>query len=538
MTLASKIKLFIALLIALISTNIIVGEYDNRQIKTMQAYIGQTVFPSMQSFRDITQEVGEFRRLFTSFQRVVGTPEEAKLHVVADLDATEKRLQAAFQTYQQVAADPEQQKLFQETYHFWTLYYQTAQDIIPLAQAGNKSAVAEKLVGLRQAGADFLKSMKAQVAYLESQQQSAQQRMTELQAQAGQASMICAVITLALVIWMGIALYRQSVKPLRQMCASLTQIQQNRNLAYRFPVTGQDEFSLAAKALNQFLAGIHQDVSALTQSTHQLRHSAKELHQTAETLSSNVALQSDVSASIATATEELTVSIQHVTSQAKESREESEKSGDLAQAGVSAIQETSLEIQQASTSALQTEHVMDSLQLGAKSIEEVISVIRGLADQTNLLALNAAIEAARAGEMGRGFAVVADEVKKLAEDTKQATGKVTHSIDRILSETHSAVSAVKETVASVQSGVDKTEKASALVVDIQALADLTMHSSLAIEAALNEQTSAAESIAHRIEDLASMSDDNKRASGTTRTAAEQLNQIAGELSHIVDQYQL
>lgn len=90
MTLASKIKLFIALLIALISTNIIVGEYGNRQIKTMQAYIGQTVFPSMQSFRDITQEVGEFRRLFTSFQRVVGTPEEAKLHVVADLDATEK----------------------------------------------------------------------------------------------------------------------------------------------------------------------------------------------------------------------------------------------------------------------------------------------------------------------------------------------------------------------------------------------------------------------------------------------------------------
>lgn len=69
----------------------------------------------------------------------------------------------------------------------------------------------------------------------------------------------------------------------------------------------------------------------------------------------------------------------------------------------------------------------------ARAIEEVVSLIAGIAKQTNLLALNASIEAARSSSSGAAFNVVAGEVKQLAGQTARATDGVAGQIAELQS---------------------------------------------------------------------------------------------------------
>lgn len=89
-----------------------------------------------------------------------------------------------------------------------------------------------------------------------------------------------------------------------------------------------------------------------------------------------------------------------------------------------------------------------------QQIGNTVGIVEEIAEQTNMLALNAAVEAARAGEHGKGFAVVAGEIRKLADESKQATTKISSLINDIEQATHSTVMATEEGTKEIESGVN------------------------------------------------------------------------------------
>jgi len=89
---------------------------------------------------------------------------------------------------------------------------------------------------------------------------------------------------------------------------------------------------------------------------------------------------------------------------------------------------------------------MSGFAVAMGKVHAASACIETIAKQTNILALNATIEAARAGEAGRSFAVVAAEVKKLAQDTKAATGEIAVTIGQLTREADALVADIADGV--------------------------------------------------------------------------------------------
>lgn len=111
---------------------------------------------------------------------------------------------------------------------------------------------------------------------------------------------------------------------------------------------------------------------------------------------------------------------------------------------------------------------MSAINDSARKIEDIISVIDGIAFQTNILALNAAVEAARAGEQGRGFAVVAGEVRNLAQRSAGAAKEIKELITDSVSKTTDGTQQVETTGATMEEIVTSVKHVSDIIGEIAA----------------------------------------------------------------------
>ena len=234
-----------------------------------------------------------------------------------------------------------------------------------------------------------------------------------------------------------------------------------------------DEFGIMAQAFDDLAKNMRSVLRQVSQSAEQVAASSEELTAGAQQSADAAGSVAQAVTDVASGTEQAKGAVQtanNLLSDMEKSAATAKSDADLVASlamkadeqtgkGVETITRAISQMETIGVSAKKVDGAVEKVASGAKKIDEIVSLISGIAAQTNLLALNAAIEAARAGEQGRGFAVVAEEVRKLAEQSQVATQRIVGLIEKNGQNLVAANLAMNETTGAVVSGVESVNSA-------------------------------------------------------------------------------
>ena len=297
-----------------------------------------------------------------------------------------------------------------------------------------------------------------------------------------------------------------------------------------------DETGDLGRWINSFVDKIDDTVSSVLNVAGQVASSSSSLANISARVAESSQQQNDAASSTASAVEKMSSSIAEVSSHASETEHISQDANSISLEGRDIVLEAVREMENTAASIAQLYELISTLDQRSIEISSILNVIREIADQTNLLALNAAIEAARAGEQGRGFAVVADEVRKLAERTAQSTTEITGMIQTIQSETRSAVGTMQTCRQQAENGVGLAVRASQSLSQIRNGADNTLRMVSEIAQHTRRQITTGTEIAHNVEHIAQMAEQNNAQVMEASRAASTLEQLASDLQKAVSKF--
>ncbi len=329
-------------------------------------------------------------------------------------------------------------------------------------------------------------------------------------------------------------LMRTIAKPVSD-AANLAEAISRGELSHRVDIHGMqvklNELGAALNSLAENLSAynkrILEGVEVLTNSAVQIGATSSELYVGATQTSSSI------SATAATVGEmEKTARVVNET--ARNIAEQSERTDEVANAGAKATSETLQKMTLIKDRMDIVSTTVVKLSEDTKYVEEIISAVQDFADQSNLLAVNASIEAARAGDQGKGFAVVAHEIKSLADQSKNATEKITQILQEIRKSVASVVMATEEGGKAVLDGVEQSQTAGKSIEDLSDSVTRFTKAAGVIFSETGKQFARVERVAATVRDIESAMQSSVEATRHLEEAGKELEQLSSSLTKMLN----
>ena len=374
---------------------------------------------------------------------------------------------------------------------------------------------------------------------------------------------VVGVVTLLVIGIVMVAVIRRITNPIQKLTGTIVAVTEG-DFTTDIEVKGNDEVTVMAGNMKEFLAGMRQILSSIITISNKIDDQAKASNQVSSDLHDSAVGQADAMEQMRTTLEELVKSINVI---AENATTLAQVVADTNEAGSEALQNIENTISEASegkngmTSVTKSmDDVKGSMQVLGKSIgdvgaaavkiNEITGTIRGIADETNLLALNASIEAARAGEAGKGFAVVATQIKNLAENSGEAADEISSLIDSVTSlieetvnqsgrsteqinESATAVFAAAEQFNNIYESIEQTNRiVQGMIEKVHEVNDVASN----MAAITEEQSASAEEIeatAVSIQELADIVSEN---SADVQKDSKELENTAGTLKEHISRF--
>ena len=345
---------------------------------------------------------------------------------------------------------------------------------------------------------------------------------------------IFAISTL-IAILASIIIARSIIRPIINMRDRLRGLAEaDADLTVKLPVR-KTETGEAAEAFNTLMAKLRGMIVNISDTSNQLCEHSRATIEVMANAQNNIESQQQQTELVATAAEEMSASIQEVSSSTNRAAELGDVIKDKVASGMNVAKESQNIIQLLSDNVATAATDIESLATETDKIGEVLGGIRGIAEQTNLLALNAAIEAARAGESGRGFAVVADEVRALAQRTQTSTQDIQSLLERLQQEVSHAVSTMQVGQENANTCLNKaTETADALNEATNAVLEIAALNTQ-IASATDEQTIVVREVNQNLNIISETAMETADGARATTKASQEMTEELIELHKYVNQ---